>query len=502
MSEFVEVRHEFYRRCATEGWSHLSEVSGQWPVPPARWLGRFYRPASFEYTRQRRLVNHFAVGADPEFVFLLPGGSGAFAAATKLGLKAGQAFGADNNGRLVELRPAPSRFALGTLASMWSTLKWLSLLVPASNAYAWRAGAFINDDGLGGHIHFGRKRGGLQPREIAALDTLSFYLFQSGIWDAAEGKLRIRAAKGGGNHGYGRLGDKRDQPYGYEYRTMPSWLCSPWMAYLALVLAKLAVHDPQLLPPLDAGMEKLTATQIKARLRAILAFYKGLDDDTALAYSILERNGWPVWSVTDFKPAWGILPNPPGVHVQVWPRQVLPAPGEEQALATAMLSNTAPQLVTLEPNWHHLLPRGYKEVLERLDTHHAPGFGELFAGLATYTGDAVGWGYAPNWRGGEDGWVFPRDYADNPTWRAAFERQAPGVQFRTADLLYCGARECDNAHRAASRRFLESGLFPYWPVETVRAESYKEWADKWLQPPKPAAPMTQFSRLLDAGEIK
>ena len=56
-----------------------------------------------------RLLNHFKLGADPEFAFL---NEGKQHSAHDFGLRAGLCFGADNNGRLVELRPRASRYAV------------------------------------------------------------------------------------------------------------------------------------------------------------------------------------------------------------------------------------------------------------------------------------------------------------------------------------------------------------------------------------------------------
>src|SRR5581483_4609146 len=48
-----------------------------------------------------------------------------------------------------------------------------------------------------------------------------------------------------GQH-YGMPGDFRLQTHGYEYRTFPSWLDSPALAFISITLAKLCVHCPGL----------------------------------------------------------------------------------------------------------------------------------------------------------------------------------------------------------------------------------------------------------------
>ena len=509
MSRYADIRQDFFRQAAVNGWTQPGEVSGAWPVPVERWLARFYKPADFQFDRQRRLVNHFLIGADPEFVFESRDQFGAAgrASANDLGLKAGLAWGADNNGRLVELRPQPSRFALSTLASMWSTLKWLSLLNPGTLQYRWRAGAYFMQDGLGGHIHFGRKRP-TRPRESAALDTLSFYLFHANIWDQAEGRQRIRNAQGGGNHGYGRLGDLREQPYGYEYRTMPSWLCSPWMAYLSLVLAKLAVHDPTLFPPLHPDLEKLVPAQVRGRLLAVLAFYKGLDDDAALAYAIYQRVGWPVWSVEDFKAAWGILGGSkvpgPKIKVNVHPAAVPPLPEELAVLSQAMLAGAAPEIVSLEPSWSPSeLPAGYIPMLVNTTTHHCPGMGEIAVGLAVRHEQ----NFCQIAAGGQGASLYvSRSLVDQlrPEWMKLLKKNFPeidghllveGQVHKDTHAFTLESRWRGGEGREIATRFLASGMFPIWPIKDVKAESYLAWRKEWLRPPRDERkPVYKFSK--------
>jgi hypothetical protein len=516
MSQFAAIRQDFFRQIAVNGWQQPEDVTGNWPVPIERWLGRYYRPAVFQLSRQRRLVNHFLVGADPELVFETRDGFNepGRVDANTMHLKAGLAWGADNNGRLVELRPKPDRFALATLASMWSTLKWLSLLNPKTLEFRWRAGAYFMQDGLGGHIHFGRKRPTRQ-RETAALDTLSFFMFASGIWDKDEGRERIRHAQGGGNHGYGRLGDLREQPYGYEYRTMPSWLCSPWMAYLSLVLAKLAVHDPNLFPLLHPDLEKLTPQQIRSRLLAILGFYKGLDDDASLAFAIQQKQGWPEWHVNDLKPAWGILGGAkialPKVDVEVQPAMVPPLEAEISALATALLSGQPPEIVSLEPSWSpSKLPEGYKPLLNNVNTHHAPGIGEIAVGLCTHRG--VNEVYLVCHQGGEIyvpgnwGWDAERQgYQLHPRYRELWRKQFPELVSKTyVDMeerkhihpqFSFGARFREAGARRQMIDFLTCGCFPVWKIEDVKPDSYELWKKEWLlKPGDKVEPEFKFSK--------
>lgn len=489
MSEFAEIRRDFNRQAAEKGWAKPEDVVGSWPIPVDRWLGRFYKSPHFKLDRQRRLVNHFLVGADPEFVFTRADGT-MINADYFDGLKAGLAYGADNNGRLVEIRPKPSRFVLKTLASIWSTMKWMAILQPNAAKCVWRAGAFYNHDGLGGHVHFGRQRP-QRDREMRALDTLSFFMFHAGIWDRNEGRRRVHEAQGAlHGRGYGHLGDFRAQPYGYEYRTFPSWLCSPWMAYLSMVLAKLAVYDPSLFPMLDPAMEDWSDEAVKTRLAAILAYYKGLDDDATLAYEIFLRHGWPLWYARDFKLTWGITTALPKVSVDAPPIQIAAEPSEIAELAEAMLAGRVPQARCFEPNWPASLPKDYVAAINLIDTRHTPGIGELIAGLAVPKGTLQ--------LAATAGTLIQVSKALLPTGWEKFV--APKLRHFVATAvpeefvgIAIGTERRTNETRAETLEFLLSGLFPIWKIADVRADSLERWQDRFAAIEK--AP-SQFSKRL------
>src|SRR5579859_48829 len=107
--EFQKLRAELMQEALQRGWTTPGQVSG-WPqVSPerlARWFQRLYETPRTPLGVGSRLVNSFMVGADPEFI--LRDASQNRMDARELSLKAGPAFGADNNGRLIELRPEPS----------------------------------------------------------------------------------------------------------------------------------------------------------------------------------------------------------------------------------------------------------------------------------------------------------------------------------------------------------------------------------------------------------
>src|SRR5579862_4157678 len=222
--ELQKLRSELLREALLNGWTRPQDVPAPWnsqiePSRLERWYKKLYRAEARPTPVSGRLINHFMLGADPEFVF----SDGLKRVdARSLNLKAGPAFGADNNGRLCELRPAASRSALAVLASMWLAMRWMVIFHPETLSYNWRAGSYFEGDGLGGHIHFGRKRLKLRDREVGTLDRLAHLQFQAGIFDREEGRMRVRHAQGAPQgQPYGALSDIRQQPHGYEYRTLP-----------------------------------------------------------------------------------------------------------------------------------------------------------------------------------------------------------------------------------------------------------------------------------------
>lgn len=327
MSQHAETKRHF----------KLAMVQGIPPVAPSRahaerWTNQFLEVLPLPgVPKTPRLINAFKVGADPEFVFAdLDRGTRSDAEIFRL--KTGLAFGADMNGRLVELRPRASRFALNVLSSVLEELRWLAAYNRETLAFAWRAGAFLYKDGIGGHVHLGRKKGlkpvrawasyfnaqhgrhraprweedvtvkPEQPEELRRMDLIFYALTELGVYN----KSQVVQRQAGDQHGqqYGMFGDVRMQAHGYEYRAYPSWLDHPLSAYLALVLTKLAAYDPEVLPNPNKMPENVEFCH--KLIKNFLAYYKGRDDDAALAYAALCRHGLPVYCGDDFKQRWGI----------------------------------------------------------------------------------------------------------------------------------------------------------------------------------------------------
>lgn len=248
-----------------------------------------------KYPDTPRLVNRFTLGADPEFTFYSP--VNGYVYAENLGLNTTRAFGCDMAGRQAEVRAYPSRFALEVVASICDTLRWMHFETGKNTKQLyWLAKAYNGKDGCGGHVHFGRKQPD-REKEIEALDSLTQYMCQAGVLDSEDVKARKACTH------YGKLGDYRVQNHGYEYRSLPTQLDSPWLTYLVLVLSKLAVYDEGVTLLQKSKERSLSA---KERLVALLIKYVDLDDDAAIAIKGLQMLGWPMMTGSNFIDRWGV----------------------------------------------------------------------------------------------------------------------------------------------------------------------------------------------------
>lgn len=244
--------------------------------------------------RERRLVNHFKVGADPEFVFEHPDTGKYIHAGLYFESGGSGLFGADGSRRQMELRAYPSRSVLEVVASLAEALQGIYTYEPRTRKLMWRAAPYYKHDGCGGHVHFGRRRRYSYKGERSALDVMAHHLLSSGVIDYKEHKNRVEMT------GYGEFGDVRRQSYGYEYRTLSTWLGSPQQAFLCLTAMKLAVFEPTWAT--TAHMFHFPT------LHDLLKRYATRDNDAALALTMVER----VKKLSlpyDIKESWGVRGN-------------------------------------------------------------------------------------------------------------------------------------------------------------------------------------------------
>lgn len=339
----------------------------------SRWKKRFYSALPVVFNPSPLLVNRFCVGADPEFIFIRQSSVNShgerllpqYTHAEDLGLTTLEAFGADMSGRQAELRAYPSRSVLEVVASMMDELRWLNASKNL-NKYDWIAPAYYQRDGVGGHVHIGRKRPHSQS-VIQSLDGLTRMLVASKMFDG-KGQETRRASTG-----YGRYGDYRRQTHGFEYRTMPSWLCSPWSAYLTLVLAKLAVLENFVEINTPKGQPELIILNL---LRA----YQGVDDDARIALAAMERHRMPIYHKEDIKKAWGVSSAIQKTEKHSYfPPVIAPSSATIRQLFEFLTQGVEISATIPEPTWEpFLLPTKFSRVNAQV---HAYGTTDVAMGL-------------------------------------------------------------------------------------------------------------------------
>jgi hypothetical protein len=177
-------------------------------------------------------MKDFTIGADPEFCCLK--GSRVHKGDN---FSERNCFGVDGGGVALEMRPDFSCDPLRVVSNIHKNFLQLVLKTPEFMKMTWRAGSFVNTHPIGGHIHFGGVDAKVLPVDKACnwLDQLAGSVSIL-IEDTEEGKKRRGA-------GYGRKSDHRTNDHGFEYRTMSSWLTSPYITAAILCLAKAVIHD-------------------------------------------------------------------------------------------------------------------------------------------------------------------------------------------------------------------------------------------------------------------
>lgn len=482
-------RDRFFRDLVAYGLASSGDLTHMYPLGVGvgsevvnRWMTKFWAAPRFSNVAlTRRLVNRFMIGADPEFCLVDPR-TETRVDAVAVGLKTGQAYGADSNGRLVEVRPRPTRSALECVASLMAAMRWMMVQTALTRRMEWRCGAFMFRDGLGGHVHVGRKRPS-QKAEVGALDVLAEMLLKMEVYPAKE----VMERRAGDQHGqrYGVPGSPdavRKQNHGYEYRVLPSWLDSPWMAFFNLTLAKLAIHDPDLVRELVSKPEYFNHQRAVTQLRNLLAYYKGRDDDARIAYGAMMRYGIPVHHGGDFRARWGILGmaemNLTPVHMV--PSCIRPTPEDCCEVFRYLVHGLPIPARVPEPTWKNaILPKGYYSVLSCTNTNHVKGLGELVCELVGHKG-------APIAIGPVEGHETQMTVADRlvPSlprdWRQRIAKVAPGysvgVRPGIMGINIPGIGRNDAVPRHTLRVLL-SGAFPLWHMKDVREGSFTEWAN-------------------------
>lgn len=432
-------------------------------------------PSAFSVTG--RHLNHFCVGSDPEFCFVSGDGK---ADAVTCGMKVGLAAGADQNERLIELRPWPSVSVVEHIAGVLTALRWMYRVYNRYAAtFVWRAGAYFAGDGLGGHVHFGRKRP-TRTEEVAALDGLARVFKTSGLFPLHEWNARMRGDRL--NQVYGQPGDYRIQRHGYEYRSLPSWLQSPTVAFIAVASSKLAVLDPEIT---TSWPVKIQVDLSRKLLRGLAKLYKSRDDDAYVLYHLLTREGDFVFQVdhgADFAPAWGFPRNVAHTDEEastILPACIPPHPSEIEEMQNHLLLGTPLTFHALPAEFVSTLPRNskYRWVPQYVATGRHSGFGDLIHNLVTNRDFDLAWSY-----GNADQFQILGDLperwskSDTLMLRRFFPRIRITHSIVGSTTIVIPKCLCQTTTIAGLRAILlKSGLFPIWTVEDVKRESLALW---------------------------
>lgn len=173
------------------------------------------------------------IGSDPEFGLLKEGGSQAMAY-DYLPNNHTEAIGLDGHSDIGELRPQHAVTPRGHVHNIAHLMAKLDDFVPAEIRVT--AGSMVGPDAIGGHIHFGDLGRNFDKRlAVKALDY--FLALPVSMLEVPRSAMVRRTQKG-----YGGLGSYRDQDWGFEYRTLPSWLTS-WGVALSVLSIGYAVVD-------------------------------------------------------------------------------------------------------------------------------------------------------------------------------------------------------------------------------------------------------------------
>lgn len=175
------------------------------------------------------------LGADPEFVFL---DSGNHLVSANQYLRFGGKMGTDGCMAIAELRPSPSTEPEEVTKSMFRAMNNRCRRTKELVKYKWRAGSYCAGRALGGHIHIGfddSSQRAYMTRIVEAFDELI-----SPIVMMLEDKDEAVARRNGS---YGRLSAYETKIYGFEYRTLPSFIVNPAVTTGILAMARVIAEQ-------------------------------------------------------------------------------------------------------------------------------------------------------------------------------------------------------------------------------------------------------------------
>lgn len=161
---------------------------------------------------------------------------------------------------IAEIRPKPADEFDAAYRNLLEALQLADRRMPREDVI-WMAGSMPKKGlPLGGHLHFSQVE--LDPELIRALDN--YLLLPLAMLENEHGQIRRRR--------YGNPGDVRMKTYGFEYRSLPSWIICPLIAKGVIASAFLIASRYAELtarPLLEPGVAAAFAQGDKVRLRHV-----------------------------------------------------------------------------------------------------------------------------------------------------------------------------------------------------------------------------------------
>lgn len=407
-----------------------------------------------------RLLNRFSLGADPEFIFTDPLKNSYIYAEDIGGFNTLEAFGCDMAGRQAEIRAYPSRFALEVVASVCDSLRWMSYKGgPPVYTLNWRAMAWNGKDGCGGHIHLGRKTPH-RAKDVEILDTVTLALLNANILNKGLNEFRVS------NTNFGKSGDYRLQPHGYEYRALPTSLSSPFLMYFVLVVNKLAVLERY----------SFCTSNILEQVFNLLNAHAKADYDAAILLKALERYGPPQDDQSDFKARWGIAQGPEERERAFYPSVISPERKTCEELFEHFVHGVNLPAHVPNPTWKpFVLPKAFNTVFIQPHTlGHLPDIGANLVSKSHKVSVRVGNYFAITGKG------LPFSKI-----KEAFRKE--GTQYSPLFLLSGNSKAIDIEItrdmcksqmdcRAVKRVLTNFDLFPVCKADLIRKVDWDKWA--------------------------
>ena len=260
------------------------------------WVRRFDSGKGTYFTTNTIVEGIMLLGTDPEFVFVGPDGlvrADLYYPRQVNGASDNPEIGGDGHPQTVELRPPPRESPAEVAKEIRRILLTHHTDVPDN--VAWRAGSFCEGKTLGGHIHFG---------DVPLLDNILVVLdgVLAQIVICLEDELECKQRRASQ---YGRLTDIREKRWGFEYRTLSSFIVSPEISIGILALAKACVleeldNGPMSLSRLS-GQNLQTLTKIN-RNKFISGDKSHFLEKLPALWEIVSR--YRYWSVQEGRPLW------------------------------------------------------------------------------------------------------------------------------------------------------------------------------------------------------